>query len=169
MTMIEESMALVAATMAEDLPDDPPAGFLPIGMRPGFHTMMGQLYGKLEDGSLVCGFRCSPRHLNNNGTCHGGMIASFADFSAYEIRLIPELADVTTPTASLAVEYLRPIKLGDWVEARMQVTRRGSRLVFTRVTGTVGDKVVFTGTGLFVPGAPDPTVKDVLEHVMAGA
>lgn len=167
--MTKERMEGVAATMARDLPDDPPAGFLPIGTRPGFHTMMGQIYGRIEDGSLVCGFRCSPRHLNNNGTCHGGMIASFSDFSAYQLRLIPELADVTTPTASLSIEYLRPIRLGDWVEARMQVTRQGSRLMFTRVTGTVGDKLVFTATGLFVPGAPDPTVKEVLGRAVAGA
>lgn len=159
----------IAATMAQDLPDDPPPGFLPIETRPGFHTMMGQIYGRIEDGTLVCGFRCSPRHLNSNDGCHGGMIASFVDFSAYQLRLIPELAEVTTPTASLAVEYLRPVRLGDWVEARLQVTRQGRRLVFCRITGTVGADVVFTGTGLFVSGAPDPGAKDVLSRVIAGA
>jgi uncharacterized protein (TIGR00369 family) len=162
-------MADVTAMMDEDLPDTPPPGFLPIETRPGFHTMMGQIYGKRENGSLVCGFRCSPRHLNSNDSCHGGMIASFADFSAYELRLIPELAEVTTPTASLAVEYLRPVRLGDWVEARLQVTRQGKRLLFCRITGTVGASIVFTGTGIFVPGAPDPGGHDVLRRVMKGS
>lgn len=166
--MTDDRMAGALAMMGEDLPADPPSGFRPIDTRAGFHTMMGQIYGRIENGSLVCGFRCSPRHLNSNGSCHGGMIASFADFSAYELRLIPELAKVTTPTASLAVEYLRPIRLGDWVEARVQVTRQGKRLLFCGVTGTVGATLVFTGTGIFVPGAPDPGGHDVLAAVMAG-
>jgi uncharacterized protein (TIGR00369 family) len=165
--MIAERMAVAVATMADDLDDDPPPGFVPIDIRPDFHTMMGQIYGKMEKGALVCGFRCSPRHMNSNGGCHGGMIASFADFSAYELRLIPELAEVTTPTASLAVEYLRPVRLGDWVESRVQVTRQGRRLIFCRVTGTVKDEIVFTATGLFVAGAPDPGGHAVLAQVMA--
>ena len=162
-------LADVATSTAEDLPDDPPPGFLPIEIRPGFHAMMGRIFGKLENGSLACGFRCSPRHLNTNQSCHGGMIASFADFSAYALRLIPELGEVTTPTASLAVEYLRPVRLGDWVEARLEVTRRGKRLVFCRITGTVGSSVVFTGTGIFVAGAPDPGARQALARVVAGA
>lgn len=167
--MTAARMAEVVGTMDEDLPDAPPQGFLPIETRSGFHTMMGQMYGKIENGVLVCGFRCSPRHLNSNDSCHGGMIASFVDFSAYQLRLIPELAEVTTPTATLSVEYLRPVRLGAWVEARLQVTRQGRRLLFCRITGNVGEEVVFTGSALFVPGAPDPGGKDVLSQVMAGA
>ena len=158
----------VAATLEEDLPDDPPPGFRPIETRPGFHTMMGQFYGRMDNGALVCGFRCSPRHLNSNDSCHGGMIASFADFSAYALQLIPGLADVNTPTASLSVEYLRPVRLGDWVEARLDVTRKGSRLLFCRITGSVGDATVFTATGIFVPGAPDPGGHQALAQVIAG-
>lgn len=165
--MTADRLAAVAATVDEDLADDPPIGFLPIDTRPGFHTMMGQIYGKMENGSLVCGFRCSPRHLNSNDSCHGGMIASFADFTAYELRLIPELAEITTPTASLAIEYLRPVRLGDWVEARLHVTRQGKRLLFCRITGNVDATIVFTGTGIFVPGAPDPGGHDVLARVRA--
>lgn len=162
-------MAEAAAMMGEDLPDDPPPGFLPIETRAGFHAMMGQIYGRIEDGALVSGFRCSPRHLNSNDSCHGGMIASFVDFSAYELQLNPELAGMTTPTATLSVEYLRPVRLGDWVEARVQVTRQGKRLAFCRVTGTVGSNIAFTGSGVFVAGAPDPGGLGVLSRVLAGA
>jgi uncharacterized protein (TIGR00369 family) len=159
----------VADLVGRDLPDDPPAGFHPIASRLGFHMMMGQFYGRMEAGSLVVAFRCSPRHMNNHGACHGGMLASFADFSAYAVRLEAALPDTSIPTASLGVEYLRPVRQGDWVEARTQVTKKGRSLLFCKTTATVGETIVFTSSGLFVPAAPDPGGLKVLDRVLSEA
>lgn len=167
--MQQDRVRGVADLVGADLPDDPPAGFHPIAPRLGFHMMMGQFYGRMEEGSLVVAFRCSPRHMNNHGTCHGGMLASFADFSAYAVRLDAGLADTSIPTASLAVEYLRPVRQGDWVEARTLVTKRGRTLLFCKTTATVGETIVFTSSGIFVPAAPDPGGLRVLDQVLAGA
>ncbi|MCO5161308.1 MAG: PaaI family thioesterase [Mesorhizobium sp.] len=164
--MISGSMADVAATMQADLPHDEPPGFVPIDTRAGFHTMMGQIYGKMENGLMVCGFRCSPRHMNSHGTCHGGMLASFADFSAYSLRLAADLPVTSIPTATLSMEYLRPVKLGDWVESRVELTRRGRRLLFCRITGSVNGVSVFTASGVFVPGPDDPGGLDALSRVI---
>ena len=164
--MSSHRLAELAVLMGEDLPDNPPPGFLPIDTRPGFHAMMGQMYGRMEAGAMVCGFRCSPRHLNNHGSCHGGMIASFADFSAYSLRLQADLPVTSIPTATLSVEYLRAVRLGDWVESRLEMTRRGSRLLFCRMTGTVEGQTVFTATGVFVAGPHDPGGLDVLSGVI---
>ena len=38
----------VNSLAARDLPDNPPEGFRPIDTREGFHTMMGQFYGRME-------------------------------------------------------------------------------------------------------------------------
>lgn len=138
--------------LARDLPDDPPPGFLSMPPRVGFPMIMGQFYGRMEDGMLVVAFRCSPRHMNNHGVCHGGMLAAFADFTAYAVRLAADLPDISIPTASLSVEFLRPVRLGDWVEARTEMTKRGGKLLFSRVTATVGGDIVFTASGIFVPG-----------------
>lgn len=164
--MISGSMADVAATMQADLPHDEPPGFMPIDTRAGFHTMMGQIFGKMENGLMVCGFRCSPRHMNGHGTCHGGMLASFADFSAYSLRLAADLPVTSIPTATLSMEYLRPVKLGDWVESRVELTRRGRRLLFCRITGSVNGVSVFTASGVFVPGPDDPGGLDALSRVI---
>ena len=158
--------AEIAALVDADLADDPPDGFHPILPRVGFHMMMGQLYGRMENGALVVAFRCSPRHMNNHGSCHGGMLASFADFSAYGLRLAADLPVTSVPTASLAVEYLRPVRQGDWVEARVELTRRGRRLLFCRITGTVDGTSVFTASGIFVPGGEDPGGLDALAPVL---
>lgn len=167
--MAQDRLTGIAALVGDDLPDDPPDGFRPIRTRTGFHAMMGQIYGRMEDGAIVCGFRCSPRHMNSHGSCHGGMLASFADFSAYSLRILAELPETSIPTASLSMEYLRPVRQGDWVEARVQLTRRGSRLLFCRITGTVGGAIVFTATGIFVPGPHDPGGLDALSGVLSGS
>jgi uncharacterized protein (TIGR00369 family) len=156
----------IGALVAADLPADPPEGFRPILPRAGFHLMMGQFFGRMEDGALVVGFRCSPRHMNNHGTCHGGMLASFADFTAYSVRLSAGFAETTIPTVSLSTEYLRPVRLGDWVEARTELTKRGRNLLFSRVTATVEGAIVFTASGIFVPGGHDPGGFSALTHVL---
>lgn len=152
---------------AADLPHDPPRGFLPIPSRPGFHALMGQMFGRMEDGVLVVAFRCSPRHLNNHGSCHGGMLASMADFAAYAVRHAAGLLDTSIPTATLSVDYLRPVRLGDWVEVRTQLTKRGRNLLFSRMTATVGETIVFTAHGIFVPGPHDPLGQEVLDSAAA--
>lgn len=156
----------VSALVGRDLPDDPPEGFLPILPREGFHMMMGQIYGRMEDGMLVVAFRCSPRHINNHGTCHGGMLASFADFAAYSVRLAADLPVTSIPTVSLTTEYLRPVHRGDWVEARTELTKRGRNLLFSRATATVDGRTVFTSTGIFTLGAEDAGGLDALAAVL---
>lgn len=158
----------IAATVSRDLPDDPPEGFRPMETRDGFNLMMGRIYGrKGKDGMLVFGFRCSPRHMNNHGACHGGMLASFADFCAYAVRIAADLPVTSIPTVSLTTEYLRPVKQGDWVESRTELTKRGRNLLFSRTTASVDGKAVFTSTGIFVPGPHDPGGLDALAPILA--
>ncbi len=164
--MFDDRVSRIGDLVAGDLPDDPPEGFSPILPRAGFHAMMAQFFGRMEDGMLVVAFRCSPRHMNNHGTCHGGMLAGFADFAAYAVRLAAELPVTSIPTVSLAIEYLRPVRLGDWVEARVQLTKRGRNLLFSRMTATVGCQTVFTATGIFTHGANDPAGMDALAPVL---
>lgn len=162
----EHRASQIGSLIARDLPDEPPEGFRAILPRIGFHLMMAQFYGRMEDGALVVAFRCSPRHMNNHGTCHGGMLAGFADFAAYSVRLSAELRETSIPTVSLALEYLRPVRLGDWVEARTELTKRGRNLIFCRITATVEARPVFTASGIFTQGTHDPEGLDVLAGVL---
>lgn len=157
----------VADLVARDLPGNAPEGFRLLPARTGFHMMVGDVYGRMEDGLPVLAFRCSPRHMNNHGACHGGMIAAFADFGAYTVRYAADLMETSIPTAELTVDFLRPIKLGDWVELRTQLTKRGRNLLFARMTATVDDRIVFTAKGIFVSGPHDLIGKEVLDALAA--
>ncbi len=117
--------------------------------------MIGPMFGKLEEGALVLGFRCTPRHVNGRGMCHGGMMASLADQAVYAVRVDGEVIDQALVTVSLTVEFLRPIEQGAWVEVRTQSRQHGRRLHFAQMLGTVDDRPVFQASAVFSDAGPD--------------
>lgn len=164
MTRPEETPSVGTLVAADN--NMPPEGFVELPQVGNFDKMIGQLYGKPEGAELIMGFRVSERHINAHGTCHGGMIASFADMLGYSGRVAADLCMTSTPTVSLAVEYLRPVLLGDWVEGRCELVKQGRRLLFTRITGLVKGVPVFTATSINIPGGQDALGGAALEQMM---
>lgn len=150
------------------VPDAGPApGFAPMPAIGNFDCLIAPIYGRREGATLVMGFRCAARHTNAHGTCHGGMIASFADVLAYATRVEAGLFATSVPTVTLSVDYLRPVREGDWVEGRTELLKQGARLIFARILGTVDGVPVFSATSINVPGADDPRGAVVLATIMA--
>ena len=163
------SMQTVADIVAADHPADPPPGFVAVANEGNYAHMFGTVFAKLDGGRILLGFRCSPRHLNPNDSCHGGVVAAFADlqpFAAqheigYEFRI--------QPTINLSVDYLSPIRSGDWVQAETSVLRKTPRMIFSLMTGYVGDQPVFHSRGIFrVSNDPDPLALARLAVLTAG-
>ena len=61
----------------------------------------------------MLGMRISPRHLNPQQSCHGGVIASFADMQAYVAQRAASVMNNITPTVHMSIDYLAPVLLGD--------------------------------------------------------
>ncbi|WP_417722492.1 PaaI family thioesterase [Salipiger sp.] len=160
-SVTDRHAALIAADRA-----DPPEGFVEIPPVGNFDTMLGALYGRPDGDRMVMGFRVCERHINAHGTCHGGMLASFADMLAYAARVGAGLMETSMPTVTLSVDYLRPVMLGDWVEGRSDVTKNGKRLLFSRITAEVDGVTVMTATSINVPGSHDATGGERLRRVM---
>jgi uncharacterized protein (TIGR00369 family) len=146
-------MESVVDLIARDLPDDPPQGYkrLPTGL--GFAQMLGAVYGRLQCGQLTLGMRISPRHLNPQQSCHGGVLASFADMQAYSAQREGNAIDKVTPTITLSLDYLAPVLLGDWLEGYATLLRATPKLLFSQVIGKVGEKPVFRSSGIFKIGS----------------
>ncbi|MEQ8365918.1 MAG: PaaI family thioesterase [Roseicyclus sp.] len=141
--------------IAADLPADPPEGFHPLDPGEGFNLLIGQIFARMDKDEMVLGFRCSPRHMNPHGMCHGGLLASFSDLQAYSARQRTGLLKVFTPTVQLTVDYLRPVRLGDWVEARTEIVKRGRTMLISRSVARVAERPVFTSQAMFAIGGPD--------------
>ncbi|SEJ83125.1 Thioesterase superfamily protein [Marinovum algicola] len=146
--------------------DGAPEGFIPMPPIGHFESLLGTLYGKRNGDGMRMGFRVAQRHINAHGTCHGGMLATFADMCAYSMRVAADLRETSVPTASLSLEYLRPAVLGDWVEAECELMRKGRTLIVWRATLTVKDKPVVIATSTNVATTHDAGGAQNLNRVM---
>jgi uncharacterized protein (TIGR00369 family) len=77
---------------------------------------------------------------------HGGAVATLADIAGYAAMAVwhPH----STPTVSLAIEYLAPA-IGDEIIARAQVRKRGRTLGRADIEMSIGGKLVALGRGTF--------------------
>jgi uncharacterized protein (TIGR00369 family) len=140
----------VRELLASEIPDDPPAGFEPIPMGTGFNVFFGPMYGKLVDGRLRLGMRIGRRHINPHETCHGGVLASFADMQVYSSQQRePELRHMLLPTISMTLDYISPAVLGDWLEAESTLLRKTKATLFQQTLATVGDRIVLRASGIY--------------------
>jgi uncharacterized protein (TIGR00369 family) len=131
-----------------------PPGYRRFPARSGFIAVNGPLWVRHEGRDFKLGFRVEPRHCNPMGICHGGMLATFADMlmPIGAIALVPELHRRFLPTVSLQIDYLGPVRLGDWVEGRMQVLRTTRTMVFMQGLARSADAVVLRCSGVFKIG-----------------
>jgi len=136
---------------------DAPAGFRQTNMPSPFVVENGPLYHKVEDGHLLMGFRVEARHTNAAGGLHGGMLMTLIDMqlnSALNYQL--DTAQFI-PTVAVTVDFIAPAVIGDWVQGRTEVLKRGRSTVFTdcRIIRGNGD-LIARGSGIFkVSDRPD--------------
>lgn len=137
------------ALLNSEIPDDPPAGFVPIPMGTGFNVLMGPLFARVIDGRVRIGMRIGRRHINPHDTCHGGILASFADIQVYAAQFDPRLKNTLLPTMHLGIDFLAPVLLGDWMEADTDLLRVSKTAVFLQSVGRVDGKPVFRSSGIY--------------------
>lgn len=123
--------------------DRPPAGFQPLANATEGERFNGPFY--IRGGTL--GFRCQPRHLNAAGGCHGGLLAFFADMLGYGIGVGTQSG--AAPTVTLSIDFLAPVRPGDWVEATPEITRDTRSLTFFQALMKVDGAAVARCNGLY--------------------
>jgi len=84
------------------------------------------------------------------GTVHGGVLAALAD-----IALGYAMAFATTPptglvTANLTLDYAGAAREGDWLEARVDIQKQGSRLAFGNCYITRGEERIVRASAVFL-------------------
>lgn len=127
---------------------------IPHGFKPLFRTspvldLIGPVYARGEGEDLVLGLRAEAKHCNTRGTVHGGMLATLAD-----IALGYTLAFSSTPpaglvTANLSLDFAGAAQAGDWLEARVDIQKRGSRLSFANCYIFVGEQRIVRASAVF--------------------
>ena len=133
-----------------DSSHDIPAGFSASQRSSNLLDVMGPLYESGGGAAYRVGLRVDDRHINGRGFCHGAVLAMIADVFLGRLIAASQDARPSLVTVSLALTYLAPAKLGDWLEAAGHVDRVGKNLAHSSATISVDGKPVLRATGTFL-------------------
>jgi uncharacterized protein (TIGR00369 family) len=129
---------------------DIPPGFAPLFRTSPVLDLIGPLYGRGKGADLAVGLRVEAKHCNARGTIHGGILATLAD-----VAIGYAIASSTDPrtaaiTANLSLDYAGTAKIGDWVESRVDIHKRGTRLAFGSCYLCVGEERIARASAVFL-------------------
>lgn len=137
-------------------PDTVPPGFVLMPQRSGFSRAMGPWYEKREGERTTLGFRVGEQHINRLGIVHGGMMMAFADVVLGEAAR--RVTGRLSVTMRMAVDFIGPGRLGEWIEGAGEVVRSTRNLVFVNARLWRGRHTLMTASGVFNfirPRGPD--------------
>ena len=127
-----------------------PEGFGPLSRTSPLLELLGPFYARDEGRDLVLGLRVAQKHTNARGFAHGGVLLTLADVAlgyAAEGSVDPPARLITT---SVSADFAGSVKLGDWVEARVDVQRVGKRIAFANAYLHIGERRVVRASAVFV-------------------
>lgn len=134
--------------------DNLPHSFTKAPFSPGFLDHGGPYFLKeTSEGPTIVGLRIMPHHINYRDAAHGGVLTTFADVALSYAVYDAERPRLTPSTISLSTNFLHAAKLGDWLEAHVQIDRLGGRTAYTsgaihRIVDGVSEPIA-TATGVF--------------------
>lgn len=104
---------------------------------------------KGEGSDLVLGLRAEEKHCNMRGTVHGGILATLADVALGYCIAFSSQPPTGLVTASLTLDYAGTASKGDWLEARVDVLKKGSRLAFANCYISAGESRIVRASAVF--------------------
>lgn len=113
----------------------------------GYISTVGPLWSRRAGDGWEYGMVIEKQHHNGIGVAHGGMLVTFMDQA---ISLIAWNATDRVPcvTIQLDTHFIASARAGNFVVARVEVTRQTSTVIFLRGTLTVDDQLIMTAQGL---------------------
>lgn len=113
-----------------------------------FETRAGPFYERVDEaGNGISAFRAGPEHMNGGGFMHGGCLMTFADSALFTIAR-KAMEGHFGVTVNLSGDFLDAARVGEFVEARGEVTRAGKSTVFVRGLVTADGRPVLSFTGI---------------------
>lgn len=126
----------------------PPQGFTELPAMGGFSAALAPFYLRIEGDSISVGLTVSEQHINSMGICHGGALTTLADFAAATGVNVARNTRGGTPTINLTVDFISAAKLGEWIQADVQLVTLKRRFGFSSgvITGSAGVVARFSGS-----------------------
>jgi acyl-coenzyme A thioesterase 13 len=139
----------VSAKTEGDAPTGVPEGFEPLARTSPLVELLGPFYSRGAGSGFVLAVRVAEKHANARGIAHGGVLLTLADVAlGYAAEGSVDLP-VRLITASLSADFAGSARVGEWVEARVDVQRVGGRFAFANAYLHVGDRRVVRASAVF--------------------
>ena len=139
--------------MEQNIPD----GFTPLEAFGSFNDLTGPYYIAKRGERFVIGLRVSEKHVNGLNIAHGGLMLTLADTALSMAAYHGAPKGRFTVTSALTSDFIAPARIGDWIEAEVELLRAGRSVIFTdckvRKDGPEGE-VLLRASGSFQVLAP---------------
>lgn len=111
-----------------------------------FYELLGIELEEIGSGWAVLGVDTQNKHTNPLAWVHGGLVTSLGDAAmGNAIRSMGKKA----VTASMNVDFMRPIALNTRFRARGEVVKTGANLIFARAVMECNGQLAATTSGTF--------------------
>ena len=134
-----------------------PDGFAPLFRTSPFLDALGPIYYRRDGERLIIGLRILAKHANARGVAHGGLLMTLADIALGYNTAYREDPPGSWVTANLSGDFAGTAKLGDWVEAHVDVQKSGKRLAFANAYLTVSNERILRASAVFARSVAKPT------------
>ena len=129
-------------------------GFAPLFRTSPFLDRTGPFYSKGKGAGMVVGLRALEHHMNARGLVHGGVLMTLADIAlGYSMATTAE-PPISAITSTLSADFAGGAKLGDWIEARVDIQKIGRTLAFANAYLHVGETRIARVSGVFAVQQP---------------
>jgi uncharacterized protein (TIGR00369 family) len=133
-------------TDAQSLPP-PPDGFVASRPRGPFSTHNGPYFERACDEGAQQAFFILPRHCNQVGIVHGGMLSAFMD--GLLASAVGRAAGAPSVTMHLSLDFLTMARAGEWALGAAKVTRLTQGVAFAEGHVQVNGRDLVRGSGVF--------------------
>jgi uncharacterized protein (TIGR00369 family) len=128
-----------------------PEGFIPLFRTSPFLETNGPFYYRKDsDYGLIIGLRIEEKHTNARGLAHGGVLMTLADIALGYNAANSQEPPLPLVTTNLSTDFASSASVGDWVEARVDIQKIGSRVAFANAYLSVGNERIVRASAVFV-------------------
>lgn len=126
-----------------------PPGFARHDRRSPLTEPWEPIYAMRTADALVLGLRLAEPHTNSRGLIHGGLIAALADNAMGLSCAARSPEPLSLVTISLAIDYLGPASVGQWLQIDTNFVKIGGSVCFAQCLVTADGVPCARGNATF--------------------
>jgi acyl-coenzyme A thioesterase 13 len=111
-----------------------PASFERLFRTSPFLDTLGPFFYRRTEQGFVIGLQVADKHANARGSAHGGLLLTLADIALGYTAAASEDPPLALTTVNISADFVGHARVGDWLEAQVDIQKIGRRLVFANVS-----------------------------------